>query len=126
TARTPVLIPVWFEGTFRGANSWTADLTIENDSSSPIAIEAPMRVVGQPQTTITDPHFGIADAQGGAILYVDRNSAERLHFGLRLRSGTGHMVAMPVVRERQLRATETRFEAVPISDERSATLRIYD
>ena len=126
SSRTRLLIPIWFEGTFHGANAWTCNLTIQNEGGLQIPLRSVADVVVPAESTITNPNFGVGDARDGAILYADRDDAAQLHFALTVRSATGQTVAMPVVREHDLLATEARFASVPISDVDAATLRIYD
>ena len=126
SSQTPLLIPVWFEGTFRGVNVWTCNLTIENEGGLQIPLRSVANITVPAHSTIMNPNLGVGDARDGAILYAARDEVSQLHFALTVRSNTGQTVAMPVVRERDLLATEARFASVPVSDEGAATLRIYD
>ncbi len=140
-AHEAILIPLVFAGDGAFGSSWTTDLWVHNDTPFNISqLDGPFASVVcvappclQPlyanRTMKLDVPPSFSPFPHGRIMYVPRGSGAGLHFDLRVhdtkRQGETHGVAIPVVRERDLRDRAFSLLDVPGDAQYRARLRIY-
>lgn len=135
-----ILIPLIFAGKGAFGSEWTTDLWVYNGNAfdvtqlgpfiTRVCIVAPCPSPLEALSTVK--YNGALPAPPfphGVIMYVPRDSAAGLHFGLRVRDLTRQAEALgteiPVVRERDLRAGAFSLLDIPTDARYRVKLRIY-
>jgi len=135
-----ILIPLVFAGAGAFGSSWTTDLWVHNQNPYDVTqFNGPFIVrfciVGpclQPIAANQTLKLGFASSSPfphGRIMYVPRQAAAGLQFGLRVRDLTrqadSHGVEIPVLRERDLRGASFSLLDVPGDAQYRSRLRVY-